>query len=96
MDCFVYYTFRGKVCAARAFFSFEQEPYFIFLWLFDSALINEFGDEISIKTDLEKVLSRKNDYKGLMELEEAIFAALKKEPAFIAERVRKLSYSTQY
>ncbi len=94
MDCFVYYTYRGKGCAARAFFSFEQEPFYIFLWLYDSELINEFGDEISIKTNLETVLPRKNDYKELVELEEAIFAVLKNEPTFLSERAKRLNYVT--
>lgn len=93
MDCFFRYTYRGSIRSARAFFSFEEEPCFIFLWLYDSDLVDEFGDEISIKTDLESVLPRRNDYKKLVELELAIFAALKEEPAFLYEKSKKLPCS---
>lgn len=86
MDCFFYFYFRGSKCGARAFFSFERNPYFIFLWLYDSELVLEFSDEISIKTDLEQVLPRKNDYASLVDLELTLFEALQKEPEFIRQK----------
>ncbi len=90
MDCFVYYTYRGKASAASAFFSFEEDPYYIFLWLHDPVHVSAFGNEISIKTDLAKVLPKKNDYNGLVELESILFAALQQEPSFIAAKTKKL------
>lgn len=95
MDCFFRYIFRGELCSARAFFSFEEEPYFVFLWLYDSDIVNEFGDEVSIKTDLKKVLPRKNDYKSLIDLELAIFEALKEQPAFLQEKAKTLGCATR-
>jgi hypothetical protein len=46
-------------------------------------LIIEFGEEVSIKNDLENLLPKKDDYPELVELRQAIFNAIKRKPAFL-------------
>ncbi|MFL5811475.1 MAG: hypothetical protein ACJ749_18265 [Flavisolibacter sp.] len=52
----------------------------------DRELIHEFGEEISVKTDFEKRLPKKDDYPALILLREAIFIAVKYLPEFLAKK----------
>jgi len=69
-----------------AYLSFEDDPCFIFIDLLSIPLIEEFGREITIKTDCDEVLPKKDDYDALVELRVAIFEALKISPEFQHEK----------
>jgi hypothetical protein len=64
MDTSLQFLFRNKNYAAHCFFSFEKVPYLIFLTLQGKELIKYFGEEVTIKTDLRKVLPKIDDYRA--------------------------------
>ena len=82
MDFKVQFLFRGTYYSAISYLSFDEDPCFIFVSLEGDELIKEFGEEISIKTDCEKVLPKKDSYPELEELRHAIFEAVKQTPLF--------------
>lgn len=88
MDLTVTFYFRNKVYKALAYFSFDEEPCYIFTLLQNPELIYEFGEEITIKTDCNVLLPKKDDYTELVELRQAIFNAVKITRAFEFVRVQ--------
>jgi hypothetical protein len=72
--------------SAMVFFSFEETPFFIFVMFKNKDLILEFGDEITIKTDCERVLPKKDDDPALHELRLAVFNAARHTEAFLNAR----------
>ena len=59
MDFKIHFLFRGASYSAIPYISFDEDPCFIFVTLEGEELIKEFGEEINIKTDCEKVLPKK-------------------------------------
>ena len=88
MDTLVQFCFRGQHYRAEAFFSFEKEPCYIFLLLRDEELIREFGDDITIKTDCEGVLPKKDGYPSLDQLRQTLFDSVKTTRAFLCAKAR--------
>ena len=88
MDLNIQFTYKNKSCACNVYIDSTAYPCYIFVILTDSELIEKFGDEISIKTDCEKRLPKKDDYSDLVELRESIFNTVKAMPEFIAVRKR--------
>ncbi|HVE60745.1 MAG TPA: hypothetical protein VNA26_02935, partial [Chitinophagaceae bacterium] len=63
---------------------------YIFVLLISPEIIKEFGDEISIKTDCEKLLPKKDDYPQLVRLRQSIFDAIKIIPEFLAAKEKMI------
>jgi hypothetical protein len=80
------FTFRNKVYDCDFFIDNSCFPCFIFVFLKDKDLIKEFGDDITIKTDGDNRLPKKDDYPELAALRQALFDVIKTTPAFIAEK----------
>src|SRR4051812_9929195 len=78
MDLSVQFTFRNKNYTCNIYIDSSADPCLIFVILFDKEIISEFGDEVTIKTDCEKLLPKKDDYPKLIELRQAIFDSVKK------------------
>jgi hypothetical protein len=88
------FVFRGKICTCTAYLDCGQLPVYIFIILKDQCLIEEYSDELTIKTDFHKVLPRTDDTASLVELRQAIFNALlgyhafnKAKRAYLAESI---------
>ena len=77
MEETVQFLYKEKLYQCEAYIDYTEFPCFVFVILNDRGLMQEFGDEITIKTDLEKLLPRKDDYPELVELRKAIFDAVK-------------------
>ncbi len=86
MELEVQFTFRKESYLCTAFVDVSEYPCYIFVLLRQRNLIQEFGDEISIKNDFEILLPKKDDYPELMELRQAIFNAIRAKPAFMFVR----------
>lgn len=92
MDLVVQFVYREKDYSSDAYLSFEEEPYYIFVSLKDADLIREFGDEITIKTDGETVLPRRNDFPALHLLYQTIFDALKTSRPFLLKKAARQTH----
>lgn len=90
MDLNIQFTFRNKGHSCYIYIDSTAHPCYIFVILADKKLIKEFGDEITIKTDCDKRLPKKDDYPELAELRESIFNAVKIIPEFIAVKQRMI------
>ena len=86
MESTVQFSFRNKAFSCIIFIDSSEDPCYVFVILLDRDLINEFGDEITIKTDCDKCLPKKDDYAQLVALREAIFDSVKTIPEFIAAK----------
>jgi hypothetical protein len=64
------------------FIDIAEHPIFIFCLLKDRELIEEFSDEVSIKTDGVQMLPRKYDYPALVELKQSVFGAVRNTKEF--------------
>jgi hypothetical protein len=83
MEETVQFLYKEKLYPCEAYIDYTEFPCFVFIILSDKGLVQEFGDEITIKTDLEKVLPRKDDYPELVELRKAIFDSVKYTGRFL-------------
>jgi len=90
MDLNKRFTFRNKDYRCNIYIDSTAHPCFIFAILLDKDLISEFGDEITIKTDCEKLLPKKDDYTELIKLRQSIFNAVKTIPEFISAKSRMI------
>lgn len=79
----VQFVFRKVLYSCEAFIDYTEEPCYIFCMLRNERLIQEFGDEVTIKTDCHKLLPKKDDYPALVELRQAIFSAVKNTREFM-------------
>jgi hypothetical protein len=62
--------------SCRLLIDYSEEPYYIFTIQKDSLIIDKYSDDVSIKTDLFKVLPKEDDFlEGIVELRQAIFNA---------------------
>jgi len=80
----VEFNFRNKIYTCHINIISSGYPYFIFVKLHDKDLINEFGEEVTIKTDGETRLTKKDDHAELIELRQSIFDVIQIQPEFIA------------
>ena len=76
------FTFRNKAYDCEYFVDKSAFPYFLFVLLNDKDLIKKFGEDITLKTDGDNRLPKKDDYPDLAELRQTIFDAIKTTPAF--------------
>jgi hypothetical protein len=91
-----HFTFRNKEYSCKIWVDISPEPpFYVFADLLDKELIQEFGDEITIKTDFETRLPRLDDYQALSELRQAVFNAIQTNPAFIT-RKNKVNTKSSY
>ena len=81
------FRFRNKDYIAETYFSYEEEPCYIFATLFDDSLKKEFGEDISLPTDCNQLLPGNDDYHELRQLKKALFDAIKDGEEF--REVRK-------
>lgn len=86
MDLHVAFSFRNKQSLCNVFIDSSATPCYVFIDLKDRELIQEFGEEITIKTDFDIRLPKQDDYPALIALRDAIFISLTELPAFIAKR----------
>lgn len=82
------FRFRNKDHIAETYFSYEEEPCYIFATLFDESLKREFGEDISLATDCNQLLPGNYDYYELRLLKEALFEAIKDGEEFREIRKR--------
>jgi len=90
MDLNIQFTYKNKSRACNIYIDSTAYPCYIFVILTDKELIKKFGDEITIKTDCEKRLPKKDDYSELVELRESIFNTVKAMPEFMAVKKRMI------
>ena len=86
MDFELSFIFRDKNWSCTACIDASEEPCYVFVQLKDTLLITEFGDEVTVKTDFEKRLPKKDDLGELPHLRQSIFDALKDHPRFRGAR----------
>lgn len=83
MDTTIVFAFRDQLFPAVAFFSFEETPFLIFVLIKDPDLILEFGEELTIHTDCEKVQFRNSDSTEIRALKQTIFKAVRHTEPFL-------------
>lgn len=82
MDLKLNFIFRDTCFSCNAFIDNTDYPCYLFVELTDKDLAREFGEEITIKTDFDKLLPEKDDYPGVMRLQDAILDSVKKIPGY--------------
>jgi hypothetical protein len=87
------FQFRNKTATCTIHIDSSESPCYLFIDLNDRELIQEFGEEITVKTDFERSLPKNDDYSELVLLREAIFDGAKHSPEFLA---RKSIFAAQY
>lgn len=92
MDTPVLFRFRNKGFRCFTYIDNTNPPSFIFIELLDQELVREFGEEVTIKTDFEKRLPKKDDYPALISLRQAIFDALSTIPEFLIAKRRAIAF----
>lgn len=89
MDLPTNFMFRNQLCSCIAFIDNSSIPCYVYVELQEAGLIAEFGKEITVKTDFEKRLPKKDDYPALIEIRQSIFEAIKCLPDFVAAHHKK-------
>ena len=82
METVVQFLFRRKLYSCVFFIDMAEKPDYIFCLLEDKELMEEFSDEVTIKTDGRQMLPKKDDYPALVALRQAIFSAVKNTKEF--------------
>ncbi|MDP9493367.1 MAG: hypothetical protein M3P17_04300, partial [Thermoproteota archaeon] len=88
MDSNIGFTFRKKDYSCNICIDNSAYPCYVFVSFTDKDLVKEFGNELTIKTDCEKRLPKRDDYAELVEIRQAIFDAIKTMPEFLAGKSR--------
>lgn len=91
MSLQISFPFRQKSYEAKIWFAFNDEPCFLFITLFEEELIKEFGGEVSIMTDGDRLLPKHDDYTELIKLRTAIFNAVKITDEFKLMKAKYIS-----
>jgi hypothetical protein len=87
MDAIISFIFRKKLYEGEMFIEDSEYPCFVFIIVRHQDIIEEFGDEIVLKTDYEALLPKKDDnYPGLLELRQVLFSIVKNTPLFLEAR----------
>jgi hypothetical protein len=84
MDAKIEFLFREKLYEGQIFVEGSELPCLVFVILYDKGLVEEFGDEITLRTDFDNLLPRRSDYQSLNELREAIFSIARNTAPFLA------------
>lgn len=82
------FRFRNHARKGLAYIDTSDPPCFIFVELLDKELISEFGEDVTIVTDFERRLPKKDDYPALISLRQAVFDGLATTPEFLTAKVR--------
>jgi hypothetical protein len=82
----VHFRLRNRPHTCTIYIDSSASPCYLFVCLDDQELIHEFGEEITVKTDFNLRLPKKDDYPALVVLRDAIFNAVKELPEFSAKR----------
>jgi hypothetical protein len=90
MDFDLSFIFRNNSWTCLAFIDASDEPCYVFVQFKHKSLIEEFGEELTIKTDFEKRLPKKDDWGEVPQLRQAIFDALIEHPQFRAVKRQQL------
>ena len=77
MEIHLQFSFRNKERKASVYIDYKEEPCLIFVILKDKELIKEFGDEVTIKTDCEIILTSDYSPDDTENLKETIFHEVK-------------------
>ncbi|HZF65833.1 MAG TPA: hypothetical protein VEZ55_15165 [Chitinophagaceae bacterium] len=77
------FIFRNKEYSFEFFIDNSAFPCFIFVLLKDTDLIEEFGEEVTIKTDGVSCLPKNDDYRDLVALRQSLFDAIKPTQSFL-------------
>ena len=80
----VTFDFKNKTYSCTIYLDNAEDPCFVFVEFTDVDLIRYFGKEITIRTDFEKMLPRKDDYPELSKLRSTLFEQIKITKEFIA------------
>lgn len=90
MDSIIEFNFRNKNYSCIFYVDVSADPCFVFVILSDKELINEFGEDVTIKTDCTNLLPRNDDYPELKELRKSLFTAIKTTPEFNGLKEKKM------
>jgi hypothetical protein len=83
MDFQIHFSYRNRLCHCLAVVDYREEPYYIFTTQYDEQIISTYSDDVTIKTDFNRVLPMDDDYlKGIVELRQAIFNAFVMTPEY--------------
>jgi hypothetical protein len=86
MGLHVPFIFRNKPSSCTVYIDSSATPRYLFIELKDQGLIDEFGADITVKTDFERRLPKQDDCPELVALREVIFHAIKHLPEFLAKK----------
>jgi hypothetical protein len=90
MDYPITFHFRGQAYTAKAHLSLQEDGCYIFTFLDDPDLIDEFGPDVDIATDCQQVLPDLVTNDNLTALKVAILEVVKALPAFGEQKPKKL------
>lgn len=79
----LHFQFREKLYSCIAIIDTTDYPCYIFTIQKDPEIVREFGDEVSIKTDCERLLPKEDDHPQLMDLRLSIFRAITQTADFM-------------
>ena len=77
------FIYRNNIYRCEYYIDNSEFPCLIFVLLQDDALIQRFGEDVTIMTDGDKLLAQKDDYPELSGLQNALFEAIKMIPDFL-------------
>ncbi|MDB5196459.1 MAG: hypothetical protein JWP88_830 [Flaviaesturariibacter sp.] len=77
------FILNGEACTCDIFVDNTENPCLVFVVLHGAGLVANFGEEITIKTDCESLLPRRDDMPRLTHLRQAILDALLKRPEWM-------------
>ena len=86
MDALINFCFREKSYQGEVFVEDSEFPCLVFVILRQQELQKEFGEEITVKTDFETLLPKKDDYPALVELRKTVLATVKNTERFISAK----------
>ena len=69
MDALIDFIFRKKHDQAEMYVEGSEFPCIVFACLRNNELQMEFGEEVTVKTSFEKLLSKIDDYPGILKNE---------------------------
>lgn len=82
------FYFRGRRFGCELFIDNTDSPCYVFVILHDAELIAEFGKDVTLKTDLQRLLPRRDDMPDLVALRMALFKAVRKTGPFVQKKQR--------
>ena len=86
------FFFRGRRFGCELFIDDAEFPCYVFAILHDAELIGEFGKDITLKTDLQRLLPRRDDMPDVLALRKALFQALQKTAVFLQKNEKWQAY----